>query len=61
MHPYLKGILMTKIILKVDLIISKSDQLEKAKRVLEKSEAACLISNSIKSEVILETNIVVEN
>ncbi len=52
---------MTKIILKVDLIISKSDQLEKAKRVLEKSEAACLISNSIKSEVILETNIVVEN
>lgn len=53
--------LMTKIILKVDLIISKSDQLEKAKRVLEKSEAACLISNSIKSEVILETNIVVEN
>lgn len=51
--------LMTKIILKAELVISNSGQLEKAKRVLEKSETACLISNSIKSEVILETNIIV--
>lgn len=53
--------LMTKIILKADLVISNQDAIEKAIRILEKSEAACLISNSIKSEVVLKTNVNAEN
>ena len=53
--------LMTKIILKPTLTIAELDKYEKAQRVLEKSEAACLISNSIKSEVQLQPTINIEN
>ena len=53
--------LMTKIILKPTLTIAELDKIEKAQRVLEKSEAACLISNSIKSEVELKPTINIEN
>ena len=49
---------MTEINLKATLRISDPDKVEKAERILEKSEAACLISNSIKSKVNLETTIV---
>ena len=53
--------LMTKIILKPELTIAELDKMERAQRILEKSEAACLISNSIKSEIELHTKITVEN
>ena len=53
--------LMTKIILKPTLTIAELDKIEKAQRVLEKSEAACLISNSIKSDVELKPTINTEN
>jgi len=53
--------LMTKIILSTVLTIDNQDKIEKAQRILEKSEAACLISNSIKSEVELKTVINIEN
>lgn len=53
--------IMTKIILKPELVISDQDKIEKAQRILEKSEAACLISNSIKSEVVLKPTINIEN
>lgn len=53
--------LITKIILKPTLTIAELDKYEKAQRVLEKSEAACLISNSIKSEVQLQPTINIEN
>ena len=53
--------LMTKIILNPTLTIAELDKYEKAQRVLEKSEAACLISNSIKSEVQLQPTINIEN
>lgn len=43
--------LMTEIILEPVLIITKAEDKEKAERILHKSEAACLISNSIKSKV----------
>ena len=36
------------------------DKIERAHRILEKSEAACLISNSIKSEVELKIVINIE-
>jgi organic hydroperoxide reductase OsmC/OhrA len=49
--------LMTEIILEPVLIINKELDKDKAERVLQKSEAACLISNSIKSKVSLVTTI----
>lgn len=55
-----KRFLMTEINLKATLKISDPEKKEKAERILEKSEAACLISNSIKSKVNLETNIISE-
>ena len=52
--------LMTKIILSPILTIDNQDKIERAQRILEKSEAACLISNSIKSEVELKIVINIE-
>ena len=43
------------------LIIRDETQKEKAERVLNKSEAACLISNSLKSKIIFNINIVITN
>lgn len=43
------------------LNISDIEKSKKSERVLEKSEAACLISNSIKSKVNLHSEIVVQN
>lgn len=50
--------LMSEIILKPVLIIPEDASPEKAERILQKSEAACLISNSIKTSVKLETKII---
>ena len=50
--------LMTEVILNPTLKITKEEDREKALRVLEKSEKACLISNSIKSTVKLNSEIV---
>ena len=49
--------LMTEIKLKPLLKITNEKDLEKTERILQKSEAACLISNSINAKVILETSI----
>jgi len=43
--------LMSEVILEPTVVIKKEEDREKAERVLEKSEAACLITNSIKSKV----------
>ncbi len=51
--------LMTEVILNPTLMISIEDDKEKALRILEKSEKACLISNSINSKVTLNSNITV--
>jgi len=45
--------LMTEVVLNPILIITKEEDKEKALRVLDKSEKACLISNSITSKVSL--------
>lgn len=45
--------LMTEIILEPTVVIADEKDREKAERVLQKSEAACLISNSIKSKVTM--------
>jgi len=47
-------LLMTEIILEPTLIITKDKDYERALRILEKSEKACLISNSIKSKITMK-------
>lgn len=49
--------LMTEVSLEPTLILVNEKDLEKAERILQKSEAACLISNSIKSSVTLKNKI----
>ena len=49
--------IMTEIILKPFLKIVNEADAEKAERILHKSESACLISNSIKSQVTLQPTI----
>ncbi|MDI1233448.1 MAG: OsmC family protein [bacterium] len=49
--------LMSEIILEPMLVLKNEADKEKAERILQRSEAACLISNSIKSKVTLITNI----
>ena len=51
--------LMTEILLEPTVTIVNEADKEKAERVLQKSEAACLISNSIKSKVMMNTTIIV--
>jgi peroxiredoxin-like protein len=51
---------MTEIILEPCVTIEDEKDREKAERVLQKSEAACLISNSIKSKVIMHPTIIVK-
>lgn len=49
--------LMTEVILEPTLVINKETDKDRAERILQKSEAACLISNSIKSKVSMIANI----
>ncbi len=49
--------LMTEIILEPILFIANEADKERAERILQKSEVACLISNSIKANVSLLTTI----
>ncbi len=49
--------LMTEVILEPTLVINKETDKDRAERILQKSEAACLISNSIKSKVSMIPNI----
>jgi organic hydroperoxide reductase OsmC/OhrA len=49
--------IMSEITLIPSLTILKEDDREKALKVLNKSEAACLISNSVKSKIIFKPDI----
>jgi peroxiredoxin-like protein len=51
--------LMTEVILEPTVTISHEKDRERAERVLSKAEAACLISNSIKSKVTMLPKILV--
>ena len=53
--------LMTEVILEPTVTIVDEKDRERAERVLTKAEAACLISNSIKSNVIMIPKIVVSS
>ena len=51
---------MTEVILEPTVTIKDEKDRERAERILQKSEAACLISNSIKSKITMEVTIEVE-
>lgn len=52
--------MMTEVTLKPTLVIEQADQYDRAKRILEMSEKACLISNSVKSTIIFEPTIKIQ-
>lgn len=49
--------MMTEITLRPELVITDDTYADKAKRIMEKAEAACLISRSVKTEIILEPKV----
>lgn len=51
--------MMTEIVLKPVIHINNEQQKERAERVLQKSEVNCLISNSIKSKIIFQPEIII--
>lgn len=51
--------MISKIVLKTTVRIQRAEDEAKAIRVIEKAEKACLISNSMKSQVIVVPNIIV--
>ena len=53
-------LMISEIVLAPVVTISKDADKEKALRILQKSEAACLISNSIKSSIVFQPQINVE-
>lgn len=52
--------LMSEVILKPTVIIANEADAELAKKVVEKSEKACLISNSVNSKIKLEITVKVK-
>jgi len=52
--------MITEITLRPLLTISNESEKERAERVLQKSEAACLISNSVKSKVLMQPEIKIQ-
>ena len=53
-------LMMSEITLEPTVVIYDEKDIRKAEKVLEKAERACLISNSIKSQVHMLTKIIVE-
>ncbi|MDP5104730.1 MAG: OsmC family protein [Polaribacter sp.] len=52
--------MMSEVVLKPTVTVSNEDDVELAKKVLEKSENACLISNSVISKIKLEITVKVK-
>lgn len=55
-----KKMLIAEVTLKPIVTIQDATQKEKALRVLEMSEKACLISNSVNSKIIFEPTVIIE-
>jgi len=51
---------MTEVQLFPEVVIADENQKERAEKILEKSEKACLISNSITSKITMEIKITVQ-
>jgi peroxiredoxin-like protein len=50
--------MVTEIVLKPKVVVSSIIQEDRMLRILEKSEKACLVSNSIKSKIIFEPTVI---
>jgi organic hydroperoxide reductase OsmC/OhrA len=53
--------IMSEVTLMPTVVVPNEQDREKAIRILQKSEAACLISNSVKSKIILEPTVNISN
>lgn len=49
--------MITEIELKPRIVVAQEKEIERAERIIEKSEKACLISNSMKTKIILKPEI----
>jgi peroxiredoxin-like protein len=52
-----QGFMMTEIILRPRLVLHQASGAERALRILEKAERNCLISNSVKTKIVLQPEI----
>lgn len=52
---------MSEVLLFPEVVITDETKRERAERIVEKAEKACLISNSITSKITMETKIIVQN
>ena len=50
---------MVRVVLRPTVVISDPTKIDKAVRILRKAEEACLISRSVKSDVVLEPCVLV--
>ncbi len=55
-----RGFQFTRIVIRPELTIAHEADQERALRLLEKAERACLISRSLRSEVVLEPRVLLE-
>tara|TARA_R110002051_G_scaffold324641_1_gene422909 strand:- start:5459 stop:5917 length:459 start_codon:yes stop_codon:yes gene_type:complete len=53
--------LMSEVLLFPEVVITDESKRDRTERILEKSEKACLISNSIISKITMETKIIIQN
>jgi len=52
-----KRMMISEIILKPKVVVTQEKDIERAQRILEKSENHCLVSNSMKTEIKLEPEV----
>ena len=55
-----KRFMISEIVLKPKIVLSQEKDIERAKRIIHKAEEHCLISNSMKTKIILEPDIKVK-
>ena len=51
-------LIFTEVRVNPEVVVSLEEDLDKAKELINKAEAACLISNSIKSKVLVKADII---
>jgi len=52
---------ISEVLLFPEVVITDASKRERTERILEKSEKACLISNSVTSKITMEAKIIVQN
>ncbi|MFD2915757.1 OsmC family protein [Psychroserpens luteus] len=52
---------ISEVLLFPEVVITDESKRERAERILEKSEKACLISNSVTSKITMEPKIIIQN